>query len=611
MRKLLIYLKDYKKESILGPLFKLLEASFELIVPLVVASMIDVGIPAQDKGYIVKMALVLVALGIIGLTSSVTAQFFAAKAAVGFATKVRHALFEHIQKLTFGQMDSQGTATLITRMTSDVNHVQNGVNLVLRLFLRSPFIVFGAMIMAFTVDVKAALIFVVVIPLLLIVVFAILLISIPMFGRVQANLDQVMRTTRENLTGSRVIRAFAKEPEEIEEFRRENRVLRNVQVVAGRVSALMNPVTYIIINGGLMALIYVGALQIEGGILSQGQVVALINYMSQILVELIKLANLIITVTKAIACGNRIEAVMEIPAGFPEESGETGRSPMQDDMKLTESKKGSGKSGISLPPEELPREDCPYKVVFDQVGMAYNEGGDEAISDVNLKVKKGETIGVIGGTGSGKSTLVNLIPRFYDVTRGRVLVDGIDVRDMEPEKLRSKIGMVLQKAVLFRGTIRENLFWGNEGADDEEIWKALETAQAKEFVEQKEDGLDTMIEQEGRNLSGGQRQRLSIARALVRKPEILILDDSSSALDYATDLKLRQAIKALPGDMTVFIVSQRASSLMHADQILVLDDGDVVGLGTHEELLKNCETYREIYDTQVEKKTEQQDGREA
>lgn len=611
MRKLLIYLKDYKKESILGPLFKLLEASFELIVPLVVASMIDVGIPAQDKGYIVKMALVLVALGIIGLTSSVTAQFFAAKAAVGFATKVRHALFEHIQKLTFGQMDSQGTATLITRMTSDVNQVQNGVNLVLRLFLRSPFIVFGAMIMAFTVDVKAALIFVVVIPLLLIVVFAILLISIPMFGRVQANLDQVMRTTRENLTGSRVIRAFAKEPEEIEEFRRENRVLRNVQVVAGRVSALMNPVTYIIINGGLMALIYVGALQIEGGILSQGQVVALINYMSQILVELIKLANLIITVTKAIACGNRIEAVMEIPAGFSEENGETGKSPMQDGRKLTESKNGSGKSGISLSPEELPREDCPYKVVFDQVGMAYNEGGDEAISDVNLKVKKGETIGVIGGTGSGKSTLVNLILRFYDVTRGRVLVDGIDVRDMEPEKLRSKIGMVLQKAVLFRGTIRENLFWGNEGATDEEIWKALETAQAKEFVEQKEDGLGTMIEQEGRNLSGGQRQRLSIARALVRKPEILILDDSSSALDYATDLKLRQAIKALPGDMTVFIVSQRASSLMHADQILVLDDGDVVGLGTHEELLKNCETYREIYDTQVEKKTEQQDGREA
>lgn len=587
MKKLLVYLKDYKKESILGPLFKLLEASFELIVPLVVASMIDVGIPNQDKGYIVKMALVLVALGVIGLISSVTAQFFAAKAAVGFATKVRQALFDHIQKLTFGQMDSQGTATLITRMTSDVNQVQNGVNLVLRLFLRSPFIVFGAMIMAFTVDVKAALIFVVVIPLLLIVVFAILLISIPMFSRVQANLDQVMRTTRENLTGSRVIRAFAKEPEEIEEFQKENRVLRDVQVVAGRVSALMNPVTYIIINGGLMALIYVGALQIEGGILTQGQVVALINYMSQILVELIKLANLIITVTKAIACGNRIESVMEIPAGFPNEGQIAGQ-----------------KSGTDASADG-------YKVVFDQVGMAYNEGGDEAISDVNLKVKRGETIGVIGGTGSGKSTLVNLIPRFYDVTRGRVLVDGMDVRDMEPEKLRSKIGMVLQKAVLFRGTIRENLFWGNEGATDEEIWQALETAQAKEFVEQKEDGLDTMIEQEGRNLSGGQRQRLSIARALVRKPEILILDDSSSALDYATDLKLRQAIKALPGDMTVFIVSQRASSLMHADQIIVLDDGDVVGLGTHEELLKTCETYQEIYYTQVEKKPEQQEGKEA
>lgn len=587
MKKLLVYLKDYKKESILGPLFKLLEASFELIVPLVVASMIDVGIPNQDKGYIVKMALVLVALGVIGLISSVTAQFFAAKAAVGFATKVRQALFDHIQKLTFGQMDSQGTATLITRMTSDVNQVQNGVNLVLRLFLRSPFIVFGAMIMAFTVDVKAALIFVVVIPLLLIVVFAILLISIPMFSRVQANLDQVMRTTRENLTGSRVIRAFAKEPEEIEEFQKENRVLRDVQVVAGRVSALMNPVTYIIINGGLMALIYVGALQIEGGILTQGQVVALINYMSQILVELIKLANLIITVTKAIACGNRIESVMEIPAGFPNEGQIAGQ-----------------KSGTDASADG-------YEVVFDQVGMAYNEGGDEAISDVNLKVKRGETIGVIGGTGSGKSTLVNLIPRFYDVTRGRVLVDGTDVRDMEPEKLRSKIGMVLQKAVLFRGTIRENLFWGNEGATDEEIWQALETAQAKEFVEQKEDGLDTMIEQEGRNLSGGQRQRLSIARALVRKPEILILDDSSSALDYATDLKLRQAIKALPGDMTVFIVSQRASSLMHADQIIVLDDGDVVGLGTHEELLKTCETYQEIYYTQVEKKPEQQEGKEA
>lgn len=587
MKKLLVYLKDYKKESILGPLFKLLEASFELIVPLVVAAMIDTGIPNEDRGYIVKMALILVALGVIGLTSSVTAQFFAAKAAVGFATRVREALFGHIQKLTFGQMDAQGTATLITRMTSDVNQVQNGVNMVLRLFLRSPFIVFGAMIMAFTVDVKAALIFVVVIPLLSVVVFAILLISIPMFGKVQSNLDQVMRTTRENLTGARVIRAFAKEPEEIEKFEKENRVLRDVQVVAGKVSALMNPITYIIINGGLMALIYAGALQIEGGILTQGQVVALINYMSQILVELIKLANLIITVTKAIACGNRIESVLEIPAGFADSSGEAAESEAA-------GMQTAGLSGNSS-------EKKPYQIIFDHVGMAYHEGGDEAISDICLNVKKGETIGVIGGTGSGKSTLVNLIPRFYDVTRGRVLIDGVDVRDMNLSVLRSRIGMVLQKAVLFRGTIRENLFWGNEGATEEELREALSAAQAKEFVEQKKDGLDTMIEQEGRNLSGGQRQRLSIARALVRKPEILILDDSSSALDYATDLKLRQAIRALPGDMTVFIVSQRASSLMHADQILVLDDGDVVGHGTHEELLKTCETYREIYDTQVEK----------
>ncbi len=579
MRKLLVYLKDYKKESILGPLFKLLEASFELIVPLVVAAMIDVGIPQEDKGYVVKMALILILLGIVGLCSSITAQFFAAKAAVGFATKLRHALFEHIQKLSFQQMDGQGTSTLITRMTSDVNQVQNGVNMVLRLFLRSPFIVFGAMIMAFTVDVKAAFIFVVVIPLLSIVVFAILLVSIPMFGKVQAKLDQVMRTTRENLTGVRVIRAFAKEQEEMTLFAEENRVLKVVQITAGKVSALMNPVTYIIINAGLVVLIYVGALQIEAGVLSQGQVVALINYMSQILVELIKLANLIITITKAIACGNRIEDVLEIPAGLPQNSvGE----------QLTEDSVQSD-----------------YKVVFDHVGMCYQEGGDEAISDVSLYVRPGETIGVIGGTGAGKSTLVNLIPRFYDVTKGRVLVDGADVRTIETETLRKKVGMVLQKAILFRGTIRENLQWGNENATDEELWQALETAQAKEFVEQKEKKLDTWIEQEGRNLSGGQRQRLSIARALVRKPEILILDDSSSALDYVTDLKLRQALKALPGSMTVFIVSQRASSLMHADQIIVLDDGDVAGIGTHKELLEKCEIYREIYETQVEQPTQQ------
>ena len=580
MKKLLVFLKDYKKESILGPLFKLLEASFELIVPLVVAAMIDVGIPSGDKGYIVKMALLLVLLGVVGLTSSITAQFFAAKAAVGFATKLRHALFEHIQKLSFGQMDGQGTATLITRMTSDVNQVQNGVNMVLRLFLRSPFIVFGAMIMAFTVDVKSAVIFVVVIPLLLIVVFAILLVSIPLFGKVQGQLDQVMRTTRENLTGVRVIRAFAKEPEEIEKYEKENVVLKNLQILAGRVSALMNPLTYIIINGGLIVLIYVGAIQISEGVLLQGQVVALINYMSQILVELIKLANLIITVTKAIACGNRIEDVLEIPAGL---------EPLSE-------------------PQEISAEDKTYRVVFDHVGMAYYKGAEEALSDICLKVKPGETIGIIGGTGAGKSTMVNLIPRFYEVTSGRVLVDGKDVRTMDTGKLRQKVGMVLQKAVLFRGTIRENLQWGNEGATDEQIWEALEVAQAKEFVEQKDKKLDTFIEQEGRNLSGGQRQRLSIARALVRKPEILVLDDSSSALDYATDLKLRQSLKALPGDMTVFIVSQRASSLMHADQIVVLDDGNVVGLGTHKELLENCEIYQEIYYTQVEKPA---DGKEA
>mgnify|MGYP002589653303 CR=1 FL=1 len=611
MKKLMRYMTAYKKEAILAPLFKMLEASFELFVPLVMAAIIDQGISNRDIPYIWKMGGVLVLLGVVGLTCSLTAQYFSAKAATGFAAGVKSALFKHMQSLSFSEMDTLGTSTMITRMTSDMNQVQSGVNMTLRLFLRSPFIVFGAMIMAFTIDVKAALLFVVVIPVLSIVVFGIMYITMPMYKKVQNQLDKVLGITRENLTGARVIRAFGKEEQEKAHFEENVDELTRMQLYVGKLSALTNPVTYLIVNVATIALIYTGAVRVDNGFITQGQVVALVNYMSQILVELIKLANLIITVTKAIACGNRIEAVMEIPAGFSEENGETGKSPMQDDMKLTEPKKGSGESGIRLSREELPREDCPYKVVFDQVGMAYNEGGDEAISDVNLKVKKGETIGVIGGTGSGKSTLVNLIPRFYDVTRGRVLVDGIDVRDMEPEKLRSKIGMVLQKAVLFRGTIRENLFWGNEGADDEEIWKALETAQAKEFVEQKEDGLDTMIEQEGRNLSGGQRQRLSIARALVRKPEILILDDSSSALDYATDLKLRQAIKALPGDMTVFIVSQRASSLMHADQILVLDDGDVVGLGTHEELLKNCETYREIYDTQVEKKTEQQDGREA
>ncbi|MDE7333918.1 MAG: ABC transporter ATP-binding protein/permease [Lachnospiraceae bacterium] len=574
MRKLLVYLKDYKKESVLGPLFKLLEASFELIVPLVVASMIDVGIANSDKGYIIRMCLVMAALGLIGLVCSVTAQYFAAKAAVGFAAKLRHGLFAHIQSLSFSQMDKEGTSTLITRMTSDINQVQSGVNLVLRLFLRSPFIVFGAMIMAFTVDVKAALIFVVVIPVLSVIVFGIMLISIPMFKKVQEGLDRVLGITRENLTGVRVIRAFGEEAHEIQKFDKETDSLKHVQEFAGRVSALMNPLTYIVINGGLMTLIYVGALRVEAGILTQGQVVALVNYMSQILVELVKLANLIITVTKAVACGNRIESIFEIQAGMGQVSPADGKA-----------------AGTTV-----------GTVEFDHVVLRYHQGGEEALTDIHFKAEKGSTIGVIGGTGSGKSSLVNLIPRFYDVEKGAVRVDGRDVREYDLASLRDKIGVVMQKAVLFKGTIRENLLWGNENATDEELWEALRTAQAEEFVMQKEGKLDEMIEQEGRNLSGGQKQRLSIARALVKKPEILILDDSASALDYATDAALRKSIKEMPGQTTVFIVSQRASSMLHADQIIVLDDGRVIGMGRHEELLKDCETYQEIYYSQFEKK---------
>ena len=570
MTKLLVYLKDYKKESVLGPLFKLLEASFELIVPLVVASMIDVGIANRDRGYILKMCLIMAALGLIGLTCSVTAQFFAAKAAVGFATKLRHGLFEHIQKLSFSQMDREGTSTLITRITSDINQVQSGVNLVLRLFLRSPFIVFGAMIMAFTVDGKAALIFVVVIPILSVIVFGIMLISIPLYKKVQGALDRVLGITRENLTGVRVIRAFGQEEAEVAKFDGESDALRHVQMVAARISALMNPLTYVVINGGLIALIYVGAVRVEAGILTQGQVVALVNYMSQILVELVKLANLIITVTKAVACGNRIQSILEEPAGMEEKDS-------RGDEKLT---------------------GC---VEFDHVSMRYYEGGEEALTDIHFKAVRGQTIGVIGGTGSGKSSLVNLIPRFYDAEKGSVKVDGVDVKEYDLTALRDKIGVVMQKAVLFHGTIRENLKWGNESASDEELWEALRTAQAKEFVLQKKDQLDEMIEQEGRNLSGGQRQRLSIARALVKKPEILILDDSASALDYATDAALRRSLKEMPGETTVFIVSQRASSLMHADTIIVLDDGNVAGMGTHEELLKTCEVYQEIYYSQFER----------
>ena len=584
MKNLLIYLRDYKKESVLGPLFKLLEASFELIVPLVVASMIDVGISGNDKGYIIRMCLIMAALGLIGLICAVTAQYFAAKAAVGFATKLRHGLFSHIQSLSFSQMDKEGTSTLITRMTSDINQVQSGVNLVLRLFLRSPFIVFGAMIMAFTVDVKAALIFVVVIPILSVIVFGIMLISIPMFKKVQGGLDKVLGITRENLTGVRVIRAFGEEEHEILKFDEETDRLKHLQEVAGRISALMNPLTYVVINGGLIVLIYTGALQVEAGILTQGQVVALVNYMSQILVELVKLANLIITVTKAFACGNRIQNIFEIPAGMETSATSTNTSSLE------------AQSGSSSPETEK------GTVEFDHVSLRYYEGGEQALTDIHFKAKKGATIGVIGGTGSGKSSLVNLIPRFYDVEKGSVKVDGRDVREYPLTQLRDKIGVVMQKAVLFKGTIRENLLWGNENASDEDLWEAIKAAQAEEFVLQKRDKLDEMIEQEGRNLSGGQKQRLSIARALVKKPEILILDDSSSALDYATDAALRKSIKDLPGEITVFIVSQRASSMLHADTIIVLDDGDVAGMGTHEELLKGCEVYQEIYYSQFERK---------
>ncbi len=584
MKKLLIYLRDYKKESVLGPLFKLLEASFELIVPLVVASMIDVGIANHDRGYILRMCLIMAALGLIGLICAVTAQYFAAKAAVGFATKLRHGLFSHIQSLSFSQMDKEGTSTLITRMTSDINQVQSGVNLVLRLFLRSPFIVFGAMIMAFTVDVRAALIFVVVIPILSVIVFGIMLISIPMFKKVQGGLDKVLGITRENLTGVRVIRAFGEEEHEILKFDEETDRLKHLQEVAGRISALMNPLTYVVINGGLIVLIYTGALQVEAGILTQGQVVALVNYMSQILVELVKLANLIITVTKAFACGNRIQNIFEIPAGMETSATSTNTSSLE------------AQSGSSSPETEK------GTVEFDHVSLRYYEGGEQALTDIHFKAKKGATIGIIGGTGSGKSSLVNLIPRFYDVEKGSVKVDGRDVREYPLTQLRDKIGVVMQKAVLFKGTIRENLLWGNENASDEDLWEAIKAAQAEEFVLQKRDKLDEMIEQEGRNLSGGQKQRLSIARSLVKKPEILILDDSSSALDYATDAALRKSIKDLPGEITVFIVSQRASSMLHADTIIVLDDGNVAGMGTHEELLKGCEVYQEIYYSQFERK---------
>ena len=573
MKKLLVYLKDYKKESILGPLFKLLEASFELIVPLVMATIIDVGVKNADKAYIMKMCLVLVLLAVIGLTCSITAQYFAAKAAVGFSTKLRHALFEHIESLSFAEMDEVGTSTLMTRMTSDVNQVQNGVNLFLRLLLRSPFIVFGAMIMAFTVDVKAALVFVVAIPLLSIVVFGIMLVSIPLFKKVQGALDGVLGITRENLTGSRVIRAFNKEETEIGKFNEKNDALTKIQLYVGRISALMNPVTFVIVNMATLVLIWKGAIRVDNGFITQGEVVALVNYMSQILVELVKLANLIININKSIACGNRIQTILELQPS------------------VTDEKAISAQNNSSM--------DSSYAVEFDHVGLAYGKVKEEALTDIHFSVKKGQTIGIIGGTGSGKSSVVNLIPRFYDVTSGSVKVNGKDVREYTLSDLRSKVGTVLQKAVLFKGTIRENLQWGNPDATEEEMQQALAVAQAKEFVDTKEGGLDYEIEQGGKNLSGGQRQRLTIARAVVKKPEILILDDSASALDFATDAKLRMAIREMEGEMTVFIVSQRAASLQYADQIIVLDEGIIKGIGTHEELLNTCPVYQQIAKSQL------------
>lgn len=572
MRKLLRFLKDYKKESILSPLFKLLEASFELFVPLVMAAIIDTGIDNKDGGFILKMCGILILLAIVGLTCSITAQYFAAKAAVGFATKVRHALFDHIQKLSYTEMDTAGTDTMITRMTSDINQAQSGVNMVLRLFLRSPFIVFGAMIMAFTIDVKAALIFVVTIPVLSVVVFGIMIITIPLFRRVQASLDKVLGVTRENLTGSRVIRAFNKEQEEIADFDESNERLTDVQLFVGKISALMNPLTYIIINVALVILIWTGAIQVNIGKISQGEVVALVNYMSQILVELVKLANLIITVTKAIACGNRVQSIFEMETSMVDGNG---------------SKK----------------EDTGYTVEFRNVSMRYKGAGADTLTGIDFKAKPGDTIGIIGGTGSGKSSVVNLIPRFYDVTEGQVMVDGMDVREYKITDLRDKIGIVPQKAVLFAGTIRSNLAWGKEDATEEEMQQALSVAQAAEVVDKKDGKLDAEVEQGGKNFSGGQKQRLTIARALVKQPEILIMDDSSSALDYATDAKLRQAIHNMPSRPTVFIVSQRAASIMYADKIIVLDDGTVAGTGTHEELLKDCSVYQEIYYSQF-KRTE-------
>lgn len=583
MKKLLIYLKAYRKEACLAPIFKMLEAVFELFVPLVIKGIIDYGIAAEDRAYCLRMGLLLLLLAVIGLAMATTAQWFSARAAAGFAAKIKQVLMEHIQKLSYTELDTIGTSTLITRMTSDVNQVQTGTNLVLRLFMRSPFIVFGSMIMAFTIDVKAAMIFVITIPLLSVVVFGIMLSSIPLYKKVQSQLDRVLGITRENLTGVRVIRAFNKEEEEISHFKTENEQFTRLQTFVGKISALMNPLTFVIVNSAILVLVWTGAWRVEGGILTQGAVVALVNYMSQILVELIKLADLIINITKAVACGNRIQKVLEV-----EPSMENGSK------------------------ECIEEKRTPANAVdFNHVSLTYSGAGAPSLTDIDLHVKTGQTIGIIGGTGSGKTSVVNLIPRFYDATQGNVLVFGKPVKEQDMESLRSQIAVVPQKAVLFAGTIRENMKWGKEDATDEEIMEALTIAQAAEVVQKKEGGLDAFVEQGGKNLSGGQRQRLTIARALVRKPRILILDDSASALDFATDAALRKAIREMKNAPTVFIVSQRTSSIRFADQILVLDDGKSVGVGTHDELLTTCSVYKEIYDSQYKKTDSKKSGKEA
>ena len=571
MKKLLIYLKDYKIESVLAPLFKMLEALFELFVPIVMAKVIDIGIPLGDRNYVIRMCLIMILLGLIGLICSITAQYFSAKAACGFAAKLRHSLFEHIQTLSFTEMDTIGTSTLITRMTSDINQVQNGVNMFLRLFMRSPFIVVGAMVAAFIIDVRSAIIFAVAIPLLSVIVFIIMYVSIPLYKKVQSRLDTVLGITRENLTGARVIRAFHKEEGEIERFEEANESLSSLQIFVGKISALMNPATYAVVNLSIVAIIWVGGIRVNTGAISQGEVVALINYMSQILVELIKLANLIVLINKAIACGNRVQSVFEISSSMVESPSQSGDT------------------------------DTDMSVEFKDVSLRYGSSETDSLSEITFSAKKGETIGIIGGTGSGKSSIVNMIPRFYDAFSGEVLVDGKNVKDYSIKALRGKVGVVPQKAVLFNGTIRENLLWGNENASDEDIYEALKISQAIDVVEGRRKGLDSEVAQGGKNFSGGQRQRLTIARALVRKPEILILDDSASALDFATDAALRKAIREMENSPTVFIVSQRASSIQYADKIIVLDDGRIAGIGSHDSLLESCGVYQEIYYSQFPK----------